>query len=1183
MILRKLSIFGFKSFADKTEIQFGTGMTAVVGPNGCGKSNVVDAIRWVFGEQKASMLRSSNMNDVIFSGTQKRQPLNLAEVTLVIENNKGVLPVEYRDISITRRIYRSGESEYRLNKVPCRLRDIHNLFLDTGIGSSAYTTIENTMINSILSDKAEERRTLFEEAAGIGKYKSRRKESQRQLEKTRNDLLRINDKVQEADRQVRMLARHVEKARRYKSYFEDLKNLEVGFENQRYRVLAQNMADRKAILAEFENRRETLRASISASESRLEKMQLAALENEKELEIASRNVSEANEKIVRLDRDISVSIERLINLKLNVERFEQDVQSYDSQIEENIRLQTQIGKSIVERESGYQKSLERVHGATDELARFDEKLQIRRDQADQLGRDQIELINELGESRNLLSTQKTNLSNALERRERDKKEIQNLEIRLEEYQEAIELCRKQLLQVDEENRNLHQEREVLLSRIEQEDLRYQKLVEREKHLEASIASCKSQLKFLAGLESAYEGYESGVKELLTRKLPGIRGTLADLISVTDEKLISLMEKVLGTTIQTVVFETEAQLRDAVEFLKKERLGQACMTSFERLSKLPRLNNKGTVAGTDLAAFIKTESDCELLVSSLLNLIVITDDSGQALECALQDDSKRLYVSRDGVICNTDGTVIAGNAKKEKSGILARKQQMEKLSEDINKFEKEYAAIITEKDSCIVSRDEAKVELIGVDEKLNRGQRQQQEQQTNIKHYETETSNIVSRLQALYPELDNQRNKISEMEEQIAHYEAQVDTFQSRRDTLEQQVEEARNEVRAMEEQRKELVEHLKNIELEVHGLKNRINQDKQDVERLSRDIKTLNERKNAKIEEKRRAISNISELENSQQSLRQELEAQQQTRLELEKIRDDFREKYNEKLFEIDEVRKEAKTAQGELQEISNKIHDLEIKQTRDEQDSRRIREKIWEAYEIDLESPPENLPVIDQEDSQIVENISMLKERIKHVGQVNMAALEDFETENKRLQELIAQRDDLQNAVEELERAIKKLDKEARAQFLSTFELVQKNFIEMFTTLFEGGEAHLSLEENVDPLEAAIHINVRPAGKKMRGVQLLSGGERALTAISLLFSLYLVKPSAYCILDELDAPLDEANIGRFVKVLKKFAEKTQFIVITHRSQTMSAADLLYGVTQQEKGVSTIVSVKIEDAALRAA
>lgn len=1183
MILRKLSIFGFKSFADKTEIQFGTGMTAVVGPNGCGKSNVVDAIRWVFGEQKASMLRSANMNDVIFSGTQKRQPLNMAEVTLMIENNKGVLPVEYREISITRRIYRSGESEYRLNKVPCRLRDIHNLFLDTGIGSSAYTTIENTMINSILSDKAEERRTLFEEAAGIGKYKNRRKDSLRQLEKTRNDLLRINDKVQEADRQVKMLARHVEKARRYKSYFDELKILEVGFENQRYMTLSNTIKDRKSFLTEKESRRETLRASISTCESNMEKMQLSALENEKELEIASRNVSEANEKIIGIDRDISVSIERLNNLKQNVSRFEQDVLTYDTQIEENSRLRTQIEKGIVERDSSYQKSMERVNGATDELAQFDNDLKVRRDQADQLGRDQIDLINQLGETRNALSSQKTDLNNTLERRERDKREIQSLETRLEEYQEAIEVCKKQLLVVDEENRNLVQSREVLLSRIETEDQRYQKLVEREKHLEASIGSCKSQLKFLAGLESAFEGYESGVKELLTRKLPGVKGILADLISVTDDKIIGLVEKILGTAIQTVVFETESQLKDAVDFLKKERLGEACMISLERLAALPSSNDNDIDGSISLTSIIKTGKDCEILAKKLLNHIVITDSSDIALGKARNAGSGKLIASRDGVICKSDGTVIAGNAKKEKSGILARKQQIDKLISDIESFEKEYAIILTEKDACIVSRDESKVALIEVDEKLNIGQRQQQEQQTHIKHYDNEITNIVNRLQAIYPELDNVRIKIAELEEKIAHNEAEVDTFQNRREMLEQQVESARNEVRSMEERRKALVEHLKNIELEVHGLKNRINQDKQDVERLNRDVKTLNERKNSKTEEKRRSIADIAELENKNKSLNLDLDTQRQNRLELENVRDGIREKYNGKLLEIDEVRKTIKISQSELQEISNQVHDVEIKQTRDEQDCRRIREKIWEAYEIDLETPPENIPSIEEEESQVLENIAMLKERIKHVGQVNMAALEDYENENKRLQEFIVQRDDLQNAVDELERAIKKLDKEARAQFISTFEQVQKYFVEMFTTLFEGGEAQIVLEENVDPLEAAIHINVRPAGKKMRGVQLLSGGERALTAISLLFSLYLVKPSAYCILDELDAPLDEANIGRFVKVLKKFAEKTQFIVITHRSQTMSAADLLYGVTQQEKGVSTVVSVKIEDAALQAA
>ncbi|MFW6245355.1 MAG: chromosome segregation SMC family protein, partial [Fibrobacterota bacterium] len=347
MILRKLSIYGFKSFADKTELRFGEGMTAVIGPNGCGKSNVVDAIRWVFGEQKASQLRSSSMQEVIFSGTQKRQPLNMAEVSLTIENNKKILPVEYNEVSISRRIYRSGESEYRINKVPCRLRDIHSLFLDTGVGSSAYTTIENSMINAILSDKAEERRVLFEEAAGIGKYKQRRKESQRQLERTRQDLLRINDKVQEADRQVRMLARHVEKAKRYKSYFEDLKSLEVGYENRRYITFTNNMNERKAFLADAEGRREVLRAQIATLESRIEKMQMAALEKEKELEIASRNVGEANEKIIRIDRDISVTMERLSNLKQNVSRFDQDVLTLEKQVEESALLKTQIEKSII--------------------------------------------------------------------------------------------------------------------------------------------------------------------------------------------------------------------------------------------------------------------------------------------------------------------------------------------------------------------------------------------------------------------------------------------------------------------------------------------------------------------------------------------------------------------------------------------------------------------------------------------------------------------------------------------------------------------------------------------------------------------------------------------------------------------------------------------------------------------
>lgn len=1183
MILRKLSIYGFKSFADRIELEFGEGMTAVIGPNGCGKSNVVDAIRWVFGEQKASLLRSSNMADVIFSGTQSRQPLNVAEATLTIENNKKILPVEYRDVSITRRIYRSGESEYLINKTQCRLRDIQNLFLDTGVGSSAYTTIENTMINSILSDKAEERRILFEEAAGIGKYKHRRKESHRQLEKTAQDLLRINDKVQEADRQVRMLARHVEKAKRYKAYYDDLRSLEVGFEYRRYLSLSEAMKARNAQLEELESRREALRARIATSESRVEKMQLNALELEKELEIASRNVSEATEKIIRIDRDISVNTERATNLGQNAERFDAEVISIDGQIEENTNLRTQIEKSIIERETQLQKSVERVDGATDELARFDSQMQKSREKADQLGRDQIEIINVLGESRNTLGSLKARLSNLIERRERGLRELHGLQSRLEEFQDAISICKEQLAAVDEENRNLLQSREVLLGRIEKEEKHYHTLVEREKHLEAQIASCKSQLKFLAGLESSFEGYQAGVREIITRKLPGVKGIIADLLSVTDPQLIGLVERVLGDRIQTVVFETEAQLSAAVEILGREKIGVARMISLERLAGMAPSTEAAPEKGINLTSIVKVAAGCEVIAQRLLSGIVITDTAGEAMELSRRDSGRRLFVSRDGVICESDGTVTAGTGKKEKAGILQRKQQIEKLTADIETFEKEYSSVVSEKDTCIINRDEAKMALIEVDEKLNRGQRQQQEQQTNIKHYETETQNILTRTTALQPELLEIESSIKESEEKIATTEAETATLESRRDLLEQQVDEARNEVRNLEEQRRSLMEHLKNVELETHGLKNRINQDRADIERLGRDIKTLAERKAAKIEDKRKALSEKEELERGLESLRIELENAKQVRAEKEEVRDRKREEYNGKLLEIEEVRKESRTDQTDLEHVSNQVHDCEIKQTRDEQESRRIREKIWEAYEIDLESPPENIPVIEQEDSDVVQNISMLKERIKHVGQVNMAALEDYETESQRLKELTAQRDDLQNAVDDLERAIKKLDKEARVQFLETFEKVKQNFSEMFTTLFEGGEAHIAMEENVDPLEAPIHINVRPAGKKMRGVQLLSGGERALTAISLLFALYLVKPSAYCILDELDAPLDDANIGRFVKVLRKFAEKTQFIVITHNKRTMEAADLLYGVTQQEKGISTIVSVKFQEAALQAA
>ncbi|MBN2036878.1 MAG: chromosome segregation protein SMC [Chitinispirillaceae bacterium] len=1182
MILRKLSIFGFKSFAEKTELEFGEGITAVIGPNGCGKSNVVDAIRWVLGEQKVTLLRSTSMQDIIFSGTQQRQPLNMAEVILTIENDKGILPVEYSEVAISRRIFRNGESEYRLNKVPCRLRDIHNLFLDTGVGSSAYTTIERGMIDSILSDKAEERRILFEEASGIGKYKQRRKESLRQLERTRQDLLRINDQVQEVDRQVRMLARHVEKARRYKTYRDDLKVLELGYWTRQFRRLDQTLNERKKQIDGLTQTRELLRARIAAAESHIEKMRLAALEKEKDLETASRTVSEENEKIIALDRDQSVALERLKNVREHIEGLAHDVIAIDNHIDESSTLRAKIEKCIIEREGDLTGIRDRLGATATELGRFDVMLQELRDQADALAREQIRLINTISESKNTIAALKSNLAACLEQRERNSREAKEVEGRIEEYREAVDSCVRQLSAMNEENSNLLLSREQLLARLDREDARYQEFVEREKRLEAQTEASLAQLRFLEGLDASYEGYETGVKELLTGSYEGVKGTVADLIRVQDEACAVLVEKALGPAVQAVVFDTEEHLAAAVDRLCASKSGAACMIALDRIGDMP-VQESETTPGTSMRALLQPHSGYEGLSDHLFAGVMITDSGKQAITFSREHGPAFTFIGRDGVVCGRDGMVVAGESKREQAGLLQRKLRIEQLMEAVGRSKKELDSVLHDKDICIITRDEAKKALVEVDEKLNRGQRCSQEQQTNIRHYESVVQTAAEKTRVLQEEATSFNDRIRALETEIAQKEAGLVDLQTGYDELEIRLNDMRAKVRAMEDERRFHMEHAKNVELEEQGLSNRIGQDRQDVERLTKEIERAFERKQHKTEERQKADADVSSLEQSLAEFKQKQEVMLTQRAGLERVRDTFREEYNARLVEIEGLRKEVKIDLARFEQAANQVHEIELLQTRDEQEQRRIRERMWETYEADLGSGGESLKENTDEDEVVLRNIDMLRERIKRVGEVNMAAFEDYETESARLKDLSTQRDDLQKSVDGLDQAIRKLDKEARAQFLATLEKVQRYFSDMFTTLFEGGEAYLHLEENVDPLEATIHINVRPAGKKMRSVQMLSAGERALTAISLLFALYLVKPSAYCILDELDAPLDEANTVRFIKALDRFTKNTQFVVITHNKRTMEAADVLYGVTQREFGVSTVMSVRIDDAVKQAA
>lgn len=1178
MVLKRLSIFGFKSFADKTDLRFGEGMTAVVGPNGCGKSNVVDAIRWVFGEQKTTVLRSSSMQDVIFSGSEKRQPLNMAEVTLTVTNRNGILPVEYNEVSITRRIFRNGDSEYLINKTPSRLRDIINLFLDTGIGASTYTTIENSMINRILSDKAEDRRILFEEAAGIGKFKQRIRESQRKLDRTGQDLLRINDRVQEKERYVRMLARQVQKAKRYKRYIDELQILEVGFENRRFTILDKAVIQHKKSVEEMDAESESLKAKIATTESRIENRELQKVEKESELQIASRNVSDESDQINSLEREISVSRESLIILRQNVERFEQEIRSLDEQTVEKSEMLTTTEESIVGRLQKLENHTLRAENAQQELNDFDAKVANQRNLVDEFTTKQLRLVHTIGDKQQELSNCQTNLSNCIDRCERDEDEIKKLQERLEEYNLRLDNCAKLLEEITDRFQNHRMTREKLLKRIQEEDERYHTLFEREKFLEARIDSTKSKLDFLEELDTSFKGYSIGVKALMENNLKGTLGIVADLIQVSDPEMVKLVERALGSAIQTVVFETDADLKAAIEFLREEKAGVARMVSIETLQAMTPPTPAFVIDDTlPLCIQIDTKEECDRLKEFLFNRILTCGNSDVALDLQLRIENDSIIISQDGTVCYSNGMVVAGVKKKEHIGILQRKQEIEKLSTDIEVFQKEYDTVVHDKEICIITRDEAKMAMVEVDEKLNTGRKLQQEQETDIKHYETEIENIKERINILGPELSENQSSILEYRWLLKEYKFDLEKMANSKGDLEIKIEDAKNLQSNMEEERIALSEHLKNVELARLGLSNRVEQDRQSIEQLKKDIKNLGEGMQKKAEDKKSALQNIKSLEERSVSLQENLQGKTGKREELKDVHDAIREDYNTLLNGIDEERNTVKALQRELDGLLNKKHTIEVERTRDEEQKRAIREKIFSAYEIDLQSPEEEIPDIEQEDSEIQENIQHLKERLRRVGDVNIGAIKEYEHEHADLQNLIKQRDDLQTAVDDLERAIKKLNREARVHFTATFEAVQKNFREMFTTLFEGGEVSLELEENVDPLYAAIKINARPAGKKMRGITLLSGGERALTAISLLFALYLVKPSAYCILDELDAPLDDANIDRFVRVLKKFAERTQFIIITHNKHTMEAADLLYGITQQESGVSTIASVRLED------
>ena len=1172
MFISDLKLHGFKSFANKANLNFGEGITAVVGPNGCGKTNIVDAIRWVLGEQKYSILRSERMEDIIFNGAKGLKPLSVCEVSLTVHNNKGKLPIEYNDVEIGRRIYRNGESEYTLNRTPCRLKDIQDLFVDTGMGADAYSVIELKMIEQILSETADDRKRMFEEAAGINKYKSQRKSTIRKFEATRQDLDRINDIILEVKSKVHGLNLQLKRFKRHEKMTRHLKDNEISLAFLRivhYDDLAKPLYKK---IEEFKQIRESKETRESVHEAKLTRLREVYQQQDKEL------ISLQGElKILEKERDenrrnVLVCSEQKRSTQSTLERLHLEKKSNDTKREQ---LTTHINdieqeiKSLIplleEKLADYKEkkqtfsSLEKEYEKTQASV---EKLQSKRWEEQRKISDQGSLFSRteslIGEKTNLVQKLESNLESF----EKNQVEFSTREKTFE--QEKINIQKK----LDNTNTNLTKCKSILLKR--KEDL--QELTQERHSILFQAESLASQLKFYRELVAKGEGLPGGSRYILDRRgdFPEVFGMVADLFQV-DERYQSAIDSALGDLAFCLVAKNRKAALSVLETVRGKKVGNMSIIPLEELSvRVPELKplprNKEVISrGSDV---VKTKNSFQPLAEFLLGNLLLVND----LKKATKDDNLTEWNTVDLKGDYSGKNMILWTPDKSGKGIIGRREKIEHLQREINVFGKKAESLknkilfkekdITkkEKELEVFSTEISKLleERSAVEAKIiqNYYQRTQvmgsvREEKLELKETRKTLTQLLDSLIALTPKIKNAHTLLDNLQEQLKKFGENLAQARSERDTFNQEVQDIRIELLNLENQRENLQISKKTAEGTISELENR----REEIESETQFSEEKKETLETQIEAAERKLVKINGRLHHHCSI-----------LELKK------QVYGETYQEIEATENQIRSEQQNRESILEEVKICEIEIVKHEQQIQLIRERIRNHYDEEISKTLQ----VERDEETLISDIERTNQSIERIGPVNMAVKLEYDDEKNRLELLNEQRDDLIAAEENLRHTIRKIDKVARNQFQDTFDQIKLNFEKLFVLFFEGGKASLELTGDPDPLEADITIRAQPPGKRNQNLRMLSAGEKSLTAIALLFSIYQYKPSPYCILDEVDAPLDDMNIQKFTRVLKMFSEETQFIIVTHNKLTMEAANYLYGVTMENKGVSKLVSVRFE-------
>jgi len=1180
MYLKKVEFIGFKSFAERTVMNFMPGMTAIVGPNGCGKSNIADAVRWVLGEQSAKALRGGKMMDVIFNGADNYKPTNMSEVSITLAECEDTLKMDYHEVTVTRRLFRSGESEYYLNKQPCRLRDINRLFMDTGVGRNSYSILEQGKIDQVLSSRPEDRRAVFEEASGITKFKADRKEALRKLEHTEQNLTRLDDVIREVKRRMISLQRQAGKARRYKEIQNRLRGEDLWLSRHRLGEMQEAIGDREVRMDELHRALEVRRREIETEEG-----DITAARNE--LEAADKVIADEMEAAVgvrnRLNQtreSVRVNRERIEEMKAYATRDSRDAEEARARLEQHYRNLTESGEAFAEAtrlRDDAEAALKEKQAQARELEERSEA--FRRDLREKRGK-----LNQLEQTVNRAQGRIRDF----EQRERGRL-VQQERLRegIAELEEAAGGREERARELETKQKELQSRETALRERVEKgsDQQREQGTALKEKRgevneAEQKVAGLKARLDVLRAQEEEQEEFPAGARALLSNEeiagldRSGILGALAKRVR-TEKKCQAALESLLRGIIDAVVIEDAAKLQEVLDVLSGQELGAARVLAVKGVDA-PEVGTEGP--GEPFAAKVKSDAAVRPLVDRLFAGVFLVED----LRSAGLPRPGQVFVTPEGHLLRGEGALEVFDADRDQGNPLALQARITETEQDL-KREEERAG------DCRARLEAAQGEEARLQERVKHAREELQQVNRESAGLEAELRTARREVEQGTVRLQQLKNQLAKLDETHGESDrerhAMVEELEEARagqEVLKQEIEEASKAYDAAEEERNQAVrtatddrirfaEHRQKVELlerQQQNLKERIQELETTIRERKEGVNTYEERVVRLHEDIRNAEAEIAPLEEKlkerEEAIRKEREARKARRdalQELEKV-----------------VREKRRAVEQQQKEASDLDVDLAQRRVRYE----NLMQRVTEAYHVtlpDIQQAEEPEWEKDEAPSweELERAVEAMKAKLEQMGPVNMVAIEEYQEQEDRYQFLMAQQEDLVHAKEKLLETIRHINDTTTEMFNETFDLVNSHFQQMFKQLFGGGEAYLELVDAENVLESGIDIVAKPPGKKPQVISLLSGGERTMTAVALLFALYSVKPSPFCILDELDAALDDANIGRFVGLVQSFLKDSQFVVITHNQKTIAAADVLYGVTQEHKGVSKVVSVKLTD------